>query len=723
MTKDANVAKGHENLANDRDTQKKIRGPIEDITVRLKDVAADIAGLFMRIETLEESQNNAYNVKGPIQSAEANEDEAVLKEGQMKTAKMAVDLKERPPITDKDRRLRTYIEVREEALIDSQLGWRQVNLTERTPYAQRQAFRYDTHMNGNIVFSVFQESSKLYDDICKLCDPAHYGTVNEREGRLEIADIYPLLHAHEKLERKMESMPPDHPQREELLALLQLFEEQDGQLTHLSRARKRHEEMLKSKRWDWKSLKGLFHINQLVVFRELRDEWAVARVVTLSSNEDSEHSVIFHGVRLELECEAIDFDGKGFRTHVYRKHIPQFSGTMNTTELPVYPLENCPDKDRIEADSRRSGQAWLNLHVKLLEHGQPDVAVRQYEGYCETFGKDAKDDENGGKGSALAGRVIVDPARYPDRLLRFTEDNVDPFKSDDRKQENLLLCPEQILVHSLSDNEWYYVAMSRLEEPKLDDKAWDRLVKPNSTNGQVEKSIERIRLLAEAHKELQKFNEGNGQEVTRAKDNMNNFKGKGKGLTFLLHGSPGVGKTMLAECLSELQERPLYRINLGNLVGDDRWESRIEEIFRQAHRWNAILLVDEAEVILAERTQENMKQSAWVADPAFISRVNLGIKIPDLDRGTRLSIWRNVLGEKINKAGKLLKNQNLMKKWAGEDLNGRQIRNVVFSARLMASGDMQEEHISDALEDVVTFKSMIDEEKVAMEKNYMSAWT
>ncbi len=57
------------------------------------------------------------------------------------------------------------------------------------------------------------------------------------------------------------------------------------------------------------------------------------------------------------------------------------------------------------------------------------------------------------------------------------------------------------------------------------------------------------------------------------------FGGKGKGLTFLLHGPPGVGKTMLAECLSEEKERPLYRVNLGRLVSDRQWESKIKEIF------------------------------------------------------------------------------------------------------------------------------------------------
>lgn len=207
-------------------------------------------------------------------------------------------------------------------------------------------------------------------------------------------------------------------------------------------------------------------------------------------------------------------------------------------------------------------------------------------------------------------RVILDISKYPARPIRFLDSNTNPLSTNPEKftgprEENpLVLCPESVLVHSLSDNQWYMVAMSRLQKPVWDSQAWAKnLIRPQDSD--VEKSMQRIETLAEAHQKARAGNDHNSK---------NNFKGKGRGLTFLIHGPPGVGKTMLAECLSEHQQRPLYRINPGQLVtGDKDWESKIEDVFRQAHEWNAILLVDEAEVILAERTQENMQQSAWVA--------------------------------------------------------------------------------------------------------------
>lgn len=41
--------------------------------------------------------------------------------------------------------------------------------------------------------------------------------------------------------------------------------------------------------------------------------------------------------------------------------------------------------------------------------------------------------------------------------------------------------------------------------------------------------------------------------------------GKGNGLIILLHGGPGTGKTLTAESIAELEERPLYRVTCGDI--------------------------------------------------------------------------------------------------------------------------------------------------------------
>jgi ATP-dependent Lon protease len=43
------------------------------------------------------------------------------------------------------------------------------------------------------------------------------------------------------------------------------------------------------------------------------------------------------------------------------------------------------------------------------------------------------------------------------------------------------------------------------------------------------------------------------------------IKGKGNGLIILLHGGPGIGKTLTAESITEMTEKPLYRVTCGDL--------------------------------------------------------------------------------------------------------------------------------------------------------------
>lgn len=47
-------------------------------------------------------------------------------------------------------------------------------------------------------------------------------------------------------------------------------------------------------------------------------------------------------------------------------------------------------------------------------------------------------------------------------------------------------------------------------------------------------------------------------------------QGKGRGLVTVLHGPPGVGKTLTAEAIAELLKRPLYHVSPGELGTNPR---------------------------------------------------------------------------------------------------------------------------------------------------------
>lgn len=92
------------------------------------------------------------------------------------------------------------------------------------------------------------------------------------------------------------------------------------------------------------------------------------------------------------------------------------------------------------------------------------------------------------------------------------------------------------------------------------------------------------------------------------------IEGKSAGNVILSKGKPGVGKTLTAEVYSELIERPLYSIHSGNLgTNAEDIRENLEKVFQRAKRWDAVLLLDEADVFVLERGN-NIEQNAIVAE-------------------------------------------------------------------------------------------------------------
>jgi AAA+ superfamily predicted ATPase len=207
-------------------------------------------------------------------------------------------------------------------------------------------------------------------------------------------------------------------------------------------------------------------------------------------------------------------------------------------------------------------------------------------------------------------------------------------------------------------------------------------------------------------------------------------EGKGKGLVILLHGPPGVGKTLTAETVALATHKPLMLISTAEIgLEPDDAERNLTNIFEDASRWQAILLMqvnvfppkykhqahdvdrDEADIFLEERRgTRDLQRNALVAvllrvleyyegiiimttnritslDVAVESRIHLAIRFRDLGPKDKLHIFQNILDEVVGednverreemdaKIEKILKRSRI---------NGRQIRNIVTSANLLA---------------------------------------
>ncbi|EPS31085.1 hypothetical protein PDE_06039 [Penicillium oxalicum 114-2] len=149
---------------------------------------------------------------------------------------------------------------------------------------------------------------------------------------------------------------------------------------------------------------------------------------------------------------------------------------------------------------------------------------------------------------------------------------------------------------------------------------------------------------------------------------------KGKGLVVLLTGSPGVVKTLTAEAVAEVTERPLYVVATGELGTDaDTVDERLGVILDITRRWGCVLLIDEADVFLASRGND-LARDALVSvflrrleyfrgvailttnrsseiDSAFkrtslgrrFGRIHFTLHYPDLSEESRKEVWTNFL--------------------------------------------------------------------------------
>ena len=105
---------------------------------------------------------------------------------------------------------------------------------------------------------------------------------------------------------------------------------------------------------------------------------------------------------------------------------------------------------------------------------------------------------------------------------------------------------------------------------------------------------------------------------------------KGEGQVFLLHGSPGVGKTCTAgkcvtvrighrlktfsECVADLTQRPLLPLTCGDLGSQaSQVQDKLDEFFELGERWGAVVLLDEADVYLEQRSHENLERNSLVS--------------------------------------------------------------------------------------------------------------
>jgi hypothetical protein len=249
-------------------------------------------------------------------------------------------------------------------------------------------------------------------------------------------------------------------------------------------------------------------------------------------------------------------------------------------------------------------------------------------------------------------------------------------------------CPPEVRGYCLTSKRWVSFKVDGISSIEWNDTAYDRLV------------------IAAPRKRLLKALVEEHRHQKAQTDDM--IRGKGQGLILLLNGPPGTGKTLTAEAIADKLHLPLYAIDASQL-GDDieKLEENLRTIFRIAGTWDVVVLLDEADAFLERRSSnpEHAERNKRVAiflrvleyfrgililtsnravefDDAFHSRIHLTLQYPDLDHLARIEVWTNILGM----APHALTTEEIGG-FAKEEMNGRQIKNVIKMARLLAKSE------------------------------------
>ena len=289
--------------------------------------------------------------------------------------------------------------------------------------------------------------------------------------------------------------------------------------------------------------------------------------------------------------------------------------------------------------------------------------------------------------------MIVDQLMYSQRYNRNSPEPHTTHRLDDISSEELYLCAPTIGGYSLGSKSWGLFVVDRLDEITWDENAFSHLVLDED-----KKDLIRA-IVATDQKKL----------VTDV------ITGKSGGFIVVLHGKPGTGKTLTAEAAAEHVQKPLLVVSAAELAnpgpGPEGIEKLLRNMFDLASVWNAIVLIDEAEVYLEARTLGDVGRNAMVSiflrlleyhqlvmflttnhierlDEAFNSRITVAVKYPELTVSAREEIWRRFLkridveivetdtSENTNKieAGQV-------RKLAAKDLNGRYLHIWTFKAK------------------------------------------
>ncbi|KAH6693328.1 P-loop containing nucleoside triphosphate hydrolase protein [Leptodontidium sp. MPI-SDFR-AT-0119] len=407
---------------------------------------------------------------------------------------------------------------------------------------------------------------------------------------------------------------------------------------------------------------------------------------------------------MNVDCEEIAFDGECFDWTPIQVQIPMFGGNRPVTDLPCYPISfhDSPEtvKERLTERAKKAleyqeltycdytGVGLLVTQCGVQRHNVTGRILIDYFGYKKHFEGLQRSDSNSRRKRhsqpAPPPSGSTDEPKYVQTLAKEKQEENKKEMLGKRKDELVYVSP-LLEGFALKNKQWLNFYVDDLKPVVWNDEAYGHLVYP------------------EEQKDLVLTFVDNHQRMKARVDDV--IMGKGQGLILLLSGPPGTGKTLTAEAVADKTRRPLYYLQAEDLGTDaSRLGPKIKKVFEMATEWDAVILLDEADVFMAERDPGDIARNELVSiflreleyfkgiiflttnlystiDVAFRSRVNIHLVFNSLPFSSRLVLWRKFLSRLPGEDVESKLQEGDMEELAKWELNGREIKNAIKTVR------------------------------------------
>ncbi|SPQ20659.1 8e91407e-3944-4112-816d-64ed6737502f [Thermothielavioides terrestris] len=386
---------------------------------------------------------------------------------------------------------------------------------------------------------------------------------------------------------------------------------------------------------------------------------------------------------------VLRFDGRVFLWEDFTIRIDDFGGNRPITELPAYPLElheAAGDvRTRLTARGRKvldyqgltyahySGIAIHSSSKATERHNVEGRVLIDVVGYNKHHlaqgareGSDPQskkrqlvvgDDDDSGGGRGITGSSGTSAGAGALRLsVAAQERNKLAMLALEAEEPLLMYMLPLVQGYALKNKLWVSFYVEDIGPVVWNDEAYDHLV-------YNEQQKDLVMSFVESH-----CGGGGGGPAQKRTDAMQDvIAGKGQGLVILLSGPPGTGKTLMAEAVADRTRRPLFYLQAEDLgINAAALGANIKKVFQMATEWDAVILLDEADVFMAERHPQDIARNELVSiflreleyfrgiiflttnlystiDSAFRSRVSLHLLFHSLTPEARMLIWRKFL--------------------------------------------------------------------------------